>query len=55
MLKEGWANVTKLTGAFREYEGGTNNGFGGNMELQCELCLQCLVLVNNALHERRAF
>jgi len=47
--------VTNLTGAFREYEEGAKNGFLGNMELQCAKCLQCRVLVNNELHESRAF
>jgi len=55
MRKEGRANVTKVTGTFREYVEGTINGFWGNMELQCAMCLQCRVLVNNALHESRTF
>ena len=54
-MRKGRANVTKLQGAFREYEEGTKNGFLGNMELQHATCLQCRVLVNNALHESRAF
>ena len=54
-MRKGQANVTNLKGAFREYEEETNNGFLGNMQLQCAMCLQCRVLVNNALHESRAF